>query len=100
MPIPTSNNTMTDTAESIDTLSRKITVHPFAAALGAEVRCGDIKRLDDATFARVRQASLDHLVLLIRGQQLSTADLLAFGHRFGELARGAPVHIGQKPRDE
>ena len=100
MPIPTTNDTMTDTAERIDTLAHQVTVHPFDAALGAEVRCGDVTRLDDAAFARVRQASLDHLVLLIRGQQLSVADLLAFGRRFGELAGGAPVHIGQKPRDE
>lgn len=39
-------------------------------------------------------------MLLIRGQTLSIDDLLAFGRRFGELARGAPVHIGQQPRNE
>jgi taurine dioxygenase len=80
--------------------TRAVTVRPFDAALGAEVSCGDVKSLDEAAFAQVRRAFLDNLVLLIRGQQLSVADLLAFGRRFGELAKGAPVHIGQKPRDE
>ena len=80
--------------------TRTVTLRPFDAALGAELICGDVKSLDDAAFAKIRQAFLDHLVLLIRGQQLTVADLLAFGGRFGELARGAPVHIGQKPRDE
>jgi taurine dioxygenase len=77
-----------------------ITVLPFDAALGAEVRCGDVRSLADATFAQVRQTFLDHLVLLIRDQELTIAELLAFGRRFGELTKGAPVHIGQKPRDE
>ena len=77
-----------------------LTVRPFNAALGAEVSCGDVKSLADATFEKVHDAFLDNLVLLVRGQQLAVADLLAFGRRFGELTQGAPVHIGQKPRDE
>jgi taurine dioxygenase len=64
------------------------------------VECGDVKTLEAETFAEVHRAFLDNLVLLIRGQQLAVADLLAFGRRFGELTPGAPVHIGQKPRDE
>src|SRR5512145_2892830 len=79
---------------------RALTVRPFSAALGAAMSCGDVKSLDDAAFEKVHEAFLDNLVLLIRGQQLAVADLLAFGRRFGELAQGAPVHIGQKPRDE
>ena len=80
--------------------ARRIDVQRLSAAIGARVECGDVKALDAATFAEVHQAFLDHLVLLIRGQQLTVADLLAFGRRFGELTPGAPVHIGQKPRDE
>jgi taurine dioxygenase len=80
--------------------SRLVSVRPFHAALGAEVVCPDVKTLDGAAFAQVYRALLDHLVLLIPGQQLGVADLLDFGRRFGELAKGAPVHIGQKPRDE
>ncbi|MDB5810833.1 MAG: putative TauD/TfdA family dioxygenase [Betaproteobacteria bacterium] len=77
---------------------RGVTVEPMRAALGAEVDCGDVKSLDETSFALVKRAFLDNLVLLIRGQTLADADLLAFGRRFGELSAAAPVHIGQKPR--
>ena len=76
-----------------------VDVIPFPAALGAEVRCGDVRALDDDRFAAVHRASLDHLVLLIRGQTLNDDELVAFGRRFGEPAAAAPVHVGQKPRE-
>jgi taurine dioxygenase len=81
-------------------VSRTIDVRPFNAALGAEVRCGDVKSLDAAGFEVLRRAFLDNLVILIRGQALDVADLLDFGRRFGPLTPGAPVHIGQKARDQ
>lgn len=62
-----------------------IEVRPVAAALGAEIRCGDLRQLDDAQFAQIRQAWLDHLVLVFRGQSLSDDDLIALGRRFGEV---------------
>jgi taurine dioxygenase len=80
--------------------TRHIDVTRLSAAIGAQVECGDVKSLDADTFVEVHQAFLDNLVLLIRGQQLTDDDLLAFGRRFGALSPGAPVHIGQKPRDE
>ncbi len=58
---------------------------PTAAPLGAEVRCGDVRALDAAGFAPVYRAWLDHLVILVRGQQLNDPELIAFGQRFGEL---------------
>jgi taurine dioxygenase len=61
-----------------------VQVRPFDAALGAEVRCGDLRRASDAQFAQIRQAWLDHLVLVFRGQALSDEELLALGRRFGE----------------
>lgn len=76
-----------------------IAVQPFAAQIGAEVRCADVRALDDAAFNAVHRAFLDHLVLLIRGQQLNDDALVAFGHRFGEPTAAAPVHVGQKPRE-
>ena len=78
----------------------QIEVLQFASAIGAEIKCGDVKRLDHEAFTKIQRAFLDHLVLLIRDQQLNDDDLLAFGRRFGELSRPSPVHIGQKPRDE
>ncbi len=61
-----------------------VQVRPFDAALGAEVRCGDLRRASDAQYAQIRQAWLDHLVLVFRGQALSDEELLALGRRFGE----------------
>jgi len=61
-----------------------IEIRPIDAALGAEVRCGDLKQLGDAQFAQIRRAWLDHLVLVFRGQSLSDEELVALGARFGE----------------
>ncbi|MFZ9196434.1 MAG: TauD/TfdA dioxygenase family protein [Burkholderiales bacterium] len=80
-------------------LEPRTAVRPFAGIIGAEVDCGIVQQLDDATFAELHRACLDHLVVLIRGQSLSIPDLLAFGRRFGELSPAAPVHKGQKPRE-
>src|SRR6202158_3989021 len=62
-----------------------IDVVPTGAALGAEVRAGDLRVLDDAAFKRVLQAWHDHAVVLFRDQALSDADLIAFSRRFGDL---------------
>ena len=62
-----------------------IDVIPTGAGLGAEVRAGDLRALDDAAFARVLRAWHDHSVVLFRGQALSDADLIAFSRRFGDL---------------
>jgi taurine dioxygenase len=87
-------------ANTSRSVAQRISVTPLSKALGAQVECGDVKTLDADSFAEIHRAFLDHLVLRIRGQQLTVADLLVFGGRFGELTPGAQVHIGQKPRDE
>ena len=70
------------------------------AALGAEARCGDLRSISNDTFARLHQAWLDNLVLLVRGQNLNDPqDLLAFGRGFGELERAPGLVKGQKPKD-
>jgi taurine dioxygenase len=63
----------------------KIETFPFDGALGAEIRCGDLRKLDDAGFAQIRKAWLDHLVLVFRDQDLTDDDLLKLGGRFGTL---------------
>ena len=75
----------TFTPNAIAEPSGVITVVPSAAALGAEVRCGDLRALDDAGIAAVRAAWLENLVIVIRGQALTDAELIAFGRRLGEL---------------
>jgi alpha-ketoglutarate-dependent taurine dioxygenase len=64
-------------------VNTKIT--PTGSALGAEISGLDLKTISDAEFAVLHRAWLEHLVLLVRGQQLSDADLIAFSRRLGAL---------------
>jgi taurine dioxygenase len=66
-------------------LAPSFAVIPTGAALGAEVRCGDLRTLDDGAFGRVLNAWHAHSVLLFRDQALSDQDLIAFSRRFGDL---------------
>jgi taurine dioxygenase len=68
----------------------RITIVPNGAALGAEIRGVDLRSLDDEMFETVHRAWLDHQVVLVRDQQLSDDDLIAFSRRFGELDH-API---------
>jgi taurine dioxygenase len=62
-----------------------IKVTPTGKALGAEVSGIDLKIISDTEFAVLHRAWLEHLVLLVRGQQLADADLIAFSRRLGAL---------------
>jgi len=66
----------------------RIGVSPIAGALGAEIRNVDISRpIDDATFAEIRRAWTENLVIFFRGQSLNEDALIAFGRRFAPLFR-------------
>jgi taurine dioxygenase len=67
------------------TASSGITIVPTGARIAAEISGVDLRSIDDAAFAAIHRAWLDHLVLLFRGQSLSDDDLIAFSRRFGEL---------------
>jgi taurine dioxygenase len=73
-----------------------VTVAPLAPALGAEVRCGDVRRLDAAAFDATYRALLDNLVICICGQQLSDPELIAFGRRLGELDHAPYAKTGME----
>ena len=61
------------------------TLHPLSARLGAEVSGLDITGpIEPATAAWLRQALLDHLVLFVRGQDMTDAQHIAFASIFGE----------------
>lgn len=62
--------------------------------IGAEVSGVDVRTLDEATFRVIYQGFLDHIVLVIRRQQLEIDDFLAFAGRFGELK----PHLVKKSR--
>jgi len=58
---------------------------PTGKALGAEIGGLDLKGIGGGDFEVLHRAWLDYLVVLIRGQQLTDDDLIAFSRRFGEL---------------
>src|SRR3954469_16923894 len=69
-----------------------VRIAPISAALGAEVICGDVRALDAERTRAIRQAWLDNLVLLFRGQTLNDDELVAFAQRFGKLSHPVAGH--------
>jgi taurine dioxygenase len=73
-----------------------IKVEKLADALGAEISGVDLLHPVAAeTFAEIRKAWLEHLVLRFRGQKLSDPQLLAFTRQFGELDPPGPNTYGK-----
>ena len=63
---------------------------PLSPALGAELRGVDASRpLEDALFKKVLNAWHQHLVILLRGQELDEEAQVRFAERFGALS---PIH--------
>lgn len=61
-------------------------VTPHSASMGAEISGLDLAQpLDAETFAELRQALLEYLVIFFRDQQLTPETHLAFARGFGEL---------------
>lgn len=56
-----------------------------AGGVGAEIRGVDLRQLDDARFAAIRDSWVAYQVLLFRDQSLSDDDLIGFSRRFGDL---------------
>jgi taurine dioxygenase len=61
------------------------TIRPLAGVIGAEVTGLDLTRMNDAAFARLREAFLDRCVLALRGQNIDSEQLLDFTRRWGEI---------------
>ena len=79
------------------TLSRagrgaRLEIVPCAAALGAEIRGVDLRRLDDATFKALHTAWLEHVLLVFRGQSLAAEDIVALVRRFGTPVTSSKLH--------
>ena len=76
-------------------------IEPLTCAIGAElisVNLGDASR-DDALFAEIKAALLQHKVLFLRDQHITRAEHVAFARKFGELedhpvAGSDPDHPG------
>src|SRR3954470_8344912 len=71
-----------------------VKITPIDAALGAYVECADLRTLDAGERAQLKQAWLDHVVLVFRGQELSENELLDASTIFGRTAMG-----NIKPKD-
>ena len=68
-------------------------VIPFQGALGAEIKGLNLGAVDDDSFKVLHRAYLDHLVVLVRDQELSDADLVAVAGRFG------PIEMPPRPEE-
>ena len=64
---------------------KKIEVTPHGGNVGAVVGGVDLGALDDATFAEIHQAFLEHLVLFFRDQDITPEAHISFSRRFGEI---------------
>ena len=80
------------TASIRDRQQARFEVVPARAALGAEVRGLDLKRLDDATFTLLHQAWLDNVLLVFRGQSLAAEDVVNLVRRFGTPVTSSNLH--------
>jgi taurine dioxygenase len=62
-----------------------VEVRRLGPQIGAEIHGVDVKTLDDAGFAAIYRAWLDHNVVVVPGQQLEIDDFLAYSRRFGQV---------------
>jgi taurine dioxygenase len=80
------------TASIRDRQQAHFEVVPAQAALGAEVRGLDLKRLDGATFKDLHRAWLDNVLLVFRGQSLVAEDVVNLVRRFGTPVTSSNLH--------
>ena len=62
-----------------------VQIRRMGPQIGVEVTGVDVKTLDDAGFAPIYQAWLDHNVLVVRDQELKIEDFLRYSRRFGTV---------------
>ena len=63
-----------------------IKVKPISGSLGAIVEGVDLREpLDEDTYKDIKEALLENLVIFFRDQDITPAQQVAFGRRFGEL---------------
>jgi len=76
-----------------------IKVRPITPAIGAEISAVDLSLpLDDATFAEIHRAFLEHLVIVLRDQHITPEQQVAFTRRFGPVLRVPYVrHMEEHP---
>ncbi len=63
-----------------------IDIVPINGFIGAEIRGADLARLDDAMFRELHDALVKYEVIVLRRQDITLEQQMAFGARFGELS--------------
>ena len=64
----------------------KIKLNPISGSLGTEIHGVNLAvDLDDETYAEIKQALLEYLVIFFRDQDITPDQQIAFGRRFGDL---------------
>ena len=76
---------MRTTASNTRHSFKHIVTNPLSSAIGAEIQCGDLRKISDETFTEIHQAWLDSGIVIIRGQSLEAGGLVAFSQGFGVL---------------
>lgn len=89
-----------------------LSINKLTAAIGAEIEGIDLaSELETSTVAQIREALLEHLLLVFRDQDLTPESHIAFARRFGKIklppvatAHGGPPEINvldqTEPRGE
>jgi len=62
-----------------------VQIRKMGPQIGVQVSDVDVRTLDDAGFAPIYQAWLDHNVLVVTGQDLTIDDFLRYSRRFGQV---------------
>jgi taurine dioxygenase len=62
-----------------------VQIRKIGPLIGVEVSDVDVRTIDDAGFAPIYQAWLDHNVLVVTGQQLTIPEFLRYSRRFGHV---------------
>ena len=81
-------------------MSQSPELRRLGEALGTEALGVDLSRLDDATFAWVKEAFAEHPVLVFRDQRLGAAALAEFGRRFGAPMKHSLVKYRHPDHEE
>jgi len=60
-------------------------IRPMGQQIGVEITGVDVKNLDATSWTRMYQAWLDHNVMVVRDQDLTIPDFIAYSERFGPV---------------
>ncbi|KAA0024795.1 TauD/TfdA dioxygenase family protein [Antrihabitans cavernicola] len=81
-----------DSALTNDTAIDSLVIDKFGPHFGGEVIGLDVASASDEHIVQIRDALVQHKVLVLRSQSIDDAGQIEFGRRLGELTAGHPVH--------